>query len=161
MASEDRNVVSVATPADNALTPVSTITVPEKVALSHATTAYDPANDKTPRTSKDSGANQLNPFETDIEAMEMVDTRPTNNRMCAHRSKSEQQVWPTKEHWKQKAKSAKVKRSCNTPLARLSHRNRIIAKVLIVFLIVGIAVGVGFGVSKPLGAPIWGDNNND
>lgn len=145
------------------LTPASTVTLPEKCALSSTTTACDPSDSRTPRTSKDSDTrNALNPFETDIEAMEIMDSRQktcTSSRPGICTKKSDHQVWPGKDHWKQKAKSAKMKRSCNTPLAKLSKRNRIIAKVLIVLLIVGIAVGVGFGVSKPLNAPIWGDND--
>lgn len=144
------------------LTPASTITSPEKCALSSTTTACDPSDARTPRTSKDSDSrNALNPFETDIEAMEVIDSqqKPCTSRQGLCTRKSDHQVWPGKDHWKQKAKNAKMKRSCNTPLARLSKKNRIIAKVVIVVLIVGIAVGVGFGVSKPLGAPIWGDND--
>jgi predicted transporter len=43
-------------------------------------------------------------------------------------------------------------------MAHLSKKTRIMVKIAIGLLIVGVAVGVGFGVSKPLGAPIWGDN---
>ncbi|KKA30912.1 hypothetical protein TD95_002631 [Thielaviopsis punctulata] len=72
---------------------------------------------------------------------------------------SDCQVWPGQDHWKRKAKAAKKERSI-TCLARLSKRNRIIAKVVLGVLIIGIAVAVGFGVSKPLGAPIWGDHSS-
>ncbi|KAJ3528680.1 hypothetical protein NM208_g10092 [Fusarium decemcellulare] len=58
--------------------------------------------------------------------------------------KSDCQVWPGKDHWKQKAKANKAKNRC-TCMAHLSRRNRIIVKCLIVFLVVGVAVGVGFG----------------
>lgn len=146
-----------------ALTPASTVTIPEKATLSNTTTAYDQGMDRTPRTSKDSMA-QSNPFETDIEAMEVMDPRTnTTNRTCNNNNtsrRSDAHIWPGKEHWKQRAKSARVKkRSCGL-LAKLSRRNRIIAKIIIAVLIVGIAVAVGFGVSKPLGAPIWGDNDH-
>ncbi|EGY23636.1 hypothetical protein VD0002_g6213 [Verticillium dahliae] len=109
-----------------------------------------------------------NPFDTDVEAM--ITTTNTNNnnnnmsRKCTTTiSKADcPSVWPGKEHWKQKAKTAKRNRhnTCNC-LAHLSKRNRIIAKILIGLLIVGIAVGVGFGVSKPLGAPIWGVKDDE
>lgn len=156
------NAASRSDAPNDSLTPASTVTLPEKCALSSTTTACDPSAERTPRTSKDSDTrNALNPFDTDIEAMEVIDSqqKPCMSRQGLCTRKSDHQVWPGKDHWKQKAKSAKMKRSWNTPLAKLNKRNRIIAKILIVFLIVGIAVGVGFGVSKPLGAPIWGDND--
>ncbi|KAM0328762.1 hypothetical protein ACHAQA_005175 [Verticillium albo-atrum] len=107
-----------------------------------------------------------NPFDTDVEAM--ITTTNTNNNNMSRKctttiSKADcPSVWPGKEHWKQKAKTAKRNRhnTCNC-LAHLNKRNRIIAKLLIGLLIVGIAVGVGFGVSKPLGAPIWGVKDDE
>ncbi|KAK3402444.1 hypothetical protein B0T20DRAFT_449539 [Sordaria brevicollis] len=65
------------------------------------------------------------------------------------------QVWPGQDHWKQKAKDAKMNRHTCNCLAQMSKRNRIIVKVMIGLLVIGLAVGVGFGVSKPLGAGIW------
>ncbi|KAM5344707.1 hypothetical protein ACJ41O_010569 [Fusarium nematophilum] len=140
----------------------TTVTLPEKAAFSTTTTACP---DDTPRmstTSTPRSDKSTNPFDTDIEAM--VPTHTTDSAMHKTSSsplarKSDCQVWPGKDHWKQKAKAAKARNRC-TCMAKLSPRNRIIAKVLIVFLIVGVAVGVGFGVSKPLNAPIWGDKDN-
>lgn len=139
------------------LTTSSTLTMPEKAALSNTTTlSADPLDN--PRPSKDVSVDS-NPFDTDIEACpnthELQNTGSRN--LIAPGRKSECQVWPGKDHWKERAKTNKAKRSC-TCMAKLSRRNRIIAKLLIIFLIVGIAVGVGFGVSKPLNAPIWGDD---
>jgi hypothetical protein len=151
----------MATPTFETLTPVSTVTAPEKTALSSTTTACDPAADRSPRTSKDS-LKGSNPFETDIEAMEMIDTHQpcvSRGNLAKDKHNPNCTVWPGKDHWKQKAKAAKQKRSCAL-FASMSKRNRIICKVLLVLLVVGIAVGVGFGVSKPLGAPIWGDKDN-
>lgn len=102
---------------------------------------------------------QINPWETDIEA---IATSTTSTQSIGKSSKcraegTDCQVWPGHEHWKRKAKLAKLKRhSCNC-LANMSKRNRIIAKILIGLLIIGIAVGVGVGLSKPLGAAIWRD----
>lgn len=155
MAPIERTAPSGAAP-DNTLTPASTVTIPEKVALSNTTTAYEPGRDRTPRTSKDSVA-RSNPFETDIEAMEVIDSKTCTTRTTCNR-RTDAQVWPGKDHWKQRAKSARVKKRSCALLAKMSRRNRIVAKIIIAVLIVGIAVAVGFGVSKPLGAPIWGDN---
>lgn len=142
---------------------LDTLSVPEKCALS-STISVCPTNEDAPRMSTAStprSDKSANPFDTDVEAM--VTTNTTDS--CINKTtssplarKSDCQVWPGKDHWKQKAKAAKARRSCNC-MASLSPRNRIIAKVLLVFLVIGIAVGVGFGVSKPLGAPIWGDKD--
>lgn len=97
------------------------------------------------------------PFDTDIEAMlpgGAPDNCPRKSLGC-QRPDAECQVWPGQEHWKRKAKAAKVNRSRCGCMARMSKRNRIIIQVLIGLLIIGIAVGVGLGVSKPLGAGIW------
>ncbi|KAK0385438.1 hypothetical protein NLU13_7914 [Sarocladium strictum] len=140
------------------------LAVPEKAALPSVVTTTTPVKSKSARSSADLTPRTdktENPFDTDLEAM-----LPANESTlpgCVRRettNKNDCQVWPGVAEWKQKAKEAKAARtrkSCNC-LAGLSHRNRIIAKILIVLLIVGIAVGVGFGVSKPLGAPIWGNN---
>ncbi|KFH43686.1 hypothetical protein ACRE_055970 [Hapsidospora chrysogenum ATCC 11550] len=160
MASHDSTAPNGAAPppAINTLTPASTITIPEKVALSNTTTAYEPGLNQTPRTSKDTTSN---PFETDIEAMDMdvIDSKASTNR-CRPNCRTDAHIWPGKDYWKQKAKSAKIKNRSCSPLAKMSRRNRIITKVLICILVLGIAVAVGFGVSKPLGARIW-DGNND
>lgn len=141
-------------------TMTTTVTIPEKTALSNATTICTPV-ERSPRPSSTfvptldkPGAN---PFETDLE---MAPTTTTSDKITwgqkdTMNRRSDCRVWPGKDHWKQKAKAAKRKRSWCTCMAGLSRRNRIIARVLIVFLIIGIAIGVGFGVSKPLGAPIW------
>lgn len=79
----------------------------------------------------------------------------TNLKGCA-----EGQVWPGQAHWKKKAKAAKInKHSCQC-LARLSKRNRIIAKVLIGLLVIALGVGVGLGISRKLGAGIWKPDSN-
>lgn len=106
-------------------------------------------------------SSHANPFDTDIEAI------ITSSEHCMRKSTectkggTDCQVWPGQDHWKRKAKAAKMSRhSCNC-LAHLSKRNRIIVKILIGLLIIGIAVGVGFGVSKPLGAGIWRSENQN
>ena len=76
-----------------------------------------------------------------------------------HRGLGDSQVWPDQSHWKQKAKEQKMKRSSSC-LSRLSKRNRLIIKVLVVLFIVGAAVGIGLGISKPLGAAIWGQHQS-
>lgn len=99
-----------------------------------------------------------NPFDTDIEAMVTSSSEQQFNSRkslrCSKLATNDCEMWPGKDHWKRKAKAAKMKRSCNC-LAHLSKRNRIIVKILIGLLIIGIAVGVGVGISKPLGAGIW------
>ncbi|KAF7539360.1 hypothetical protein G7Z17_g12439 [Cylindrodendrum hubeiense] len=139
------------------------MSIPEKVALSNVTTACQTPPQGSPRVSASytPRTDKLNPFDTDIEAIAPATTTDTSNNLRVHPavSKSECQVWPGKEHWKQKAKLAKKQRGWCPFLTKLSPRNRIIAKVLMIVLIVGIAVGVGFGISKPLNAPIWGDNS--
>lgn len=95
-------------------------------------------------------------LDTDLEAM----IPPGNPDNCPRKSTSCQrpdadcQVWPGQEHWKRKAKAAKVHRSPCGCVAKMTKRNRILLQVLILVLIVGIAVSIGFGISKPLGAPI-------
>ncbi|KAH6892966.1 hypothetical protein B0T10DRAFT_262835 [Thelonectria olida] len=135
---------------------IDTVAIPEKCAVSH----LSPLDANTrPSAASTPCSDRGNPFDTDVEAMVPSKTTDTcSNRIAQQVSKSECQVWPGKEQWRQKAKLAKKQRGC-TCMNRLSRRNKIIAKVLIVFLVVGIAVGVGFGISKPLGAHIWGDNN--
>ncbi|KHE84133.1 hypothetical protein GE21DRAFT_1099795 [Neurospora crassa] len=97
---------------------------------------------------------RANPFDSDIEAM-------VTNETCVKKTTTtkgattECQVWPGQDHWKQKAKDAKMTRHTCNCLAQMSKRNRIIVKVMIGLLVIGLAVGVGFGVSKPLGAGIW------
>ncbi|KAH9999160.1 hypothetical protein F4779DRAFT_163782 [Xylariaceae sp. FL0662B] len=99
-----------------------------------------------------------NGFDTDIEAMVPVTSAERLNKTATpggNRPDPDCPVWPGRDHWKQKARTAKINnRSCQC-MARLSKRNRVIIKVLIALLIVGIAVGVGLGVSKSLGTGIW------
>lgn len=97
---------------------------------------------------------QSNPFDTDIEAIIPV-TQSESRRKSSAMARNDCQIWPGRDHWKQKEKAAKRARSCAW-MASLSRRTRIAVKLAIILLIVGIAVGVGFGISKPLGAPIWG-----
>ncbi|KAI5461748.1 hypothetical protein BGZ63DRAFT_355955 [Mariannaea sp. PMI_226] len=136
---------------------IDTLTIPEKCAVSHVTPLDGSFNHSTESTPcSDRG----NPFDTDVEAMVPSKTTDTcSSRMAPQMSKTENQVWPGKEQWRQQAKLAKKKRGC-TCMAGLSPRNRLLVKILIAFLVVGIAVGVGFGISKPLGAHIWGDNKS-
>lgn len=107
----------------------------------------------------------LNPFDTDIEAaithtdsatagMATTTTKGSKKGVCG-----EATVWPGQAHWKKKAKEQKIQRS-RTCLSRLSKRNRMIVKILLVLFVLGIAVGVGLGISKPLGASIWGQKKN-
>lgn len=107
-----------------------------------------------------------NPFDTDVEAM--ITTTTTNSGEALGPRKTQATltqtndcptVWPSAQHWKQKAKTAKKTRHCCNCMAGLSKRNRILVKVLILLLIVGIGLGVGFGVSRTLNAPIWGDKD--
>ncbi|KAK3327483.1 hypothetical protein B0T19DRAFT_421872 [Cercophora scortea] len=101
-----------------------------------------------------------NPFETDIEAIITTSEQCMRKSTDRNAAGTDCQVWPGQDHWRRKAKAAKMNRhSCNC-LAHLSKRNRIIAKILIGILIIGIAVGVGLGVSKPLGAGIWHSEPN-
>ncbi|KAK5994075.1 hypothetical protein PT974_07515 [Cladobotryum mycophilum] len=142
----------------------SEVSIPEKAALT--TIRVFPPTDgdsqynsavSTPRSDRTT----TNPFETDIEALA---SHSSIDRTCrkslAIETKTDCQVWPGKDHWKKQAKEAKMKRSWSC-MARLSRRNRIICKLLLILLVVGIAVSVGFGVSKPLGAPIWGKKPDD
>ncbi|KAK3370335.1 hypothetical protein B0H63DRAFT_314724 [Podospora didyma] len=118
---------------------------------------YTPLAEKHTRSSDVStpGSSRANPFDTDIEAIITASEHNTRKSAECTKGGSDCQVWPGKDHWRQKAKAAKRNRhSCNC-LSRLSKRNRIIVKILIGLLIVGIALGVGLGVSRHLNAPIW------
>jgi hypothetical protein len=103
-----------------------------------------------------SGVHQANPFDTDIEAA----AHPSDenlNRKSTTLTKPNQEcpVWPGQNHWKQKARAAKIKnRSCSC-MAHLSKRTRLIIKIAILLLIVGVAVGVGLGISKTLGTGVY------
>ena len=101
-------------------------------------------------------ANRLNPFDTDIEAMHSSDN--LNRKSVSNQSSrgiQNNSVWPGQDHWKQKARVAKMNNRSCTCLAHLSKRNRNIVKALIGLLVIGIAVGVGVGISKSLNAEIW------
>ncbi|KAH7318114.1 hypothetical protein B0I35DRAFT_478651 [Stachybotrys elegans] len=135
----------------------TTLAIPDKATLS-------PIEKYSSNYSTPSSIRSADPFNTDIEAVATTNSRDicmskttTTNGPC--HDKSDLMVWPTRKHWAQRDKAAKIKRSC-TCMAQLSPRNRMLAKIGIVLLVVGIAVSVGFGISKPLGAPIWGDNNS-
>jgi hypothetical protein len=137
----------------SALTPMTTTNSTEKglqetsIDLHHQSSAL----------SSPTSARQLNPYDTDIEAMGQS-SENLNRKMtqCTGvKSNPNCTVWPGQDHWKQKARAAKRKnRSCQC-MAHLSKRTRLIVKILIAILIIGIAVGVGVGISKPLGAGIW------
>lgn len=139
----------------------TTIATLEKAAPSTTVTSCHSPFDRSPSLSGHASPRSergVNPFETDVEAMVTncsTDKCPRSSVVLNRRNDC--QVWPGKDHWKQRAKAAKRQRSC-TWLARLNRHTRIAVKILIVVLVVGLAVGVGFGVSKPLGAPIWGKN---
>jgi hypothetical protein len=107
-----------------------------------------------------STVHQANPFDTDIEAIITPSSERCGRKSTSHLNSNDCQMWPTNDHWRQKAKAAKRKRSCMC-LAHLSKRNRILVKILIGLLIVGIAVGIGVGISKPLGAGIWQPHNQN
>lgn len=163
---EDKNLSHVqGLELDNTLTRSTTVTIPEKAALSNTTTLTTSPFDKSPRPSKDDSI-RSNPFDTDVEAgmnnshelLENIQVTPSKMTLGQSHSKTECQVWPGKNDWKKKAKLAKANRSWGC-MANMSPRNRIITKVLIIILVVGIAVAVGFGISKPLGAPIWGEQD--
>ncbi|KAH6648979.1 hypothetical protein BKA67DRAFT_378321 [Truncatella angustata] len=135
-----------------ALSPSTTCNSTDKTLKDISVELTRPTDISTP-----SSLHRLNPFDTDIETGQSSESlnrkstqftgRTLNNPNCS--------VWPGQDHWKQKAKLAKRKnRSCQC-MAKLSKRNRLIAKILIAFLVIGIAVGVGVGISKPLGAGIW------
>ncbi|KAI3392655.1 hypothetical protein diail_5336 [Diaporthe ilicicola] len=142
--------------------PTKTITTTETLAVSPETELRRPSEVSTPASSHD-----LNPFDTDIEAM--ISTRTTReDDSCGMKSTSKNnlkgsadgQVWPGQAHWKKKSKANKLnQRSCQW-LARMSKRNRILVKVAIIVFVVLTAVGVGFGISKPLGAGIWKPGGN-
>jgi hypothetical protein len=156
-------VATVATTTQEAHSdkPTTTITTTEALVCPE-TDFRRPSEVSTPSSSRD-----LNPFDTDIEAM--ISTRTTReDDSCGMKStckgqlkgSADGQVWPGQAHWKKKAKANKLnQRSCQC-LARMSKRNRILVKVAIILLVVLTAVGVGFGISKPLGAGIWKPNGN-
>ncbi|KAL7791371.1 hypothetical protein V8C37DRAFT_155445 [Trichoderma ceciliae] len=138
--------VEVSVP-DKTLSPAMGIYAVPTNATSVTSITSNPHSDKT----------TTNPFETDIEALNSHSSldKPCRKSMTLD-AKTDCQVWPGKEHWEKQAKRAKMKRNTCTCLAKLSPRNKIIAKVLIIVLVVGVAVSIGFGISKPLGAPLWG-----
>jgi hypothetical protein len=156
---------------DHTVTATTDVTLPEKAALSKATTVVTltmdgkgdsrPSKDSWSKDSFTKSDRSVNAFDTDLEAcpsnLELDNTHTTNRTLAAHR-KSDCPVWPGQKQMKLKAKLAKRKRGCGC-MAGMSRRNRIIMKIAIVLLIIGIGIGVGFGVSKPLKAPIWGDHD--
>ncbi|KAI5862734.1 hypothetical protein GGS23DRAFT_605305 [Durotheca rogersii] len=136
--------------------------------LTISTQRLSPAHERNLETSRHNSSTSTpcsvsapNGFDTDAEAMMPIRSSDhLNKTTTATIPQPDCTVWPGQEHWRQKARAAKINnRSCQC-MARLSNRNRIIVKVLIVALIVGAAVGVGFGISKPLGAGIWQPNNH-
>ncbi|KAK7711907.1 hypothetical protein SLS64_005178 [Diaporthe eres] len=162
---------------EKATTPVATVaTTPQDatsgkptptVTTSEALVCPEPDFRRPSEVSTPASSRDLNPFDTDIEAM--ISTRTTReDDSCGMKSTSkgqmkgsaDGQVWPGQAHWKRKAKANKLnQRSCQC-LAKMSKRNRILVKVAIIVLVVLTAVGVGFGISKPLGAGIWKPNGN-
>jgi hypothetical protein len=143
--------VEVSVP-DKALTPTVGVYAVPAHATSVTSITSNPHSDKT----------TVNPFDADIEALNSHNSldKPFRKSVTLD-AKANCTVWPGKEHWEKQAKQAKMKRSntCSC-MARLSPRNKIIVKLLIIVLVVGVAVSVGFGISKPLGAPIWGKKSD-
>lgn len=164
--------LTVTTTIANGKSLSTTATSAETLAPS-AAASLAPSPDLGPRRSSDvstpaTAHNDLNPFDTDLEAMVSGRTIAVGGDDCGMKSVScsnlkgspDGQVWPGQAHWKKKAKAAKInQRSCQL-FARMSKRNRIIIKVLIGALLVGIAVGVGLGVSKSLGVGVWKPDGN-
>ncbi|RDA84386.1 hypothetical protein CP532_2899 [Ophiocordyceps camponoti-leonardi (nom. inval.)] len=140
----------------------TTIATLEKAALPATTvTAYPNSFERSPcpsgHTSPGSDRSQ-NPFDTDVEAMMTNGSTDKHPRPSVVLNRqNDAQVWPGKDHWKQRAKAAKRQRSC-TYMSRLDRRTRIAVKILVIVLVIGIGFAVGFGISKPLNAPIWGKN---
>ncbi|RDA89606.1 hypothetical protein CP533_5993 [Ophiocordyceps camponoti-saundersi (nom. inval.)] len=140
----------------------TTIATLEKAALPATTvTAFPNSFERSPcpsgHTSPGSDRSQ-NPFDTDVEAMMTNGSTDKHPRpSVVINRQNDAQVWPGKDHWKQRAKAAKRQRSC-TYMSRLDRRTRIAVKILVIVLVIGIGFAVGFGISKPLGAPIWGKN---
>lgn len=117
------------------------IAVPEKTALTTTTAIRGASLDRTIShnsfVSTPVSDRSAYPFDTDIEAFvsnSSIDKGPRKSIQIT-RSKADCPVWPAKEHLKQRAKAAKRARSCN-PLAQLTRRNKIIAKVVIILLVV-------------------------
>ncbi|ORY71973.1 uncharacterized protein BCR38DRAFT_404994 [Pseudomassariella vexata] len=150
-------------PVDEKALKVNTIDLPSNF-LTPTTTSNEKGStapsielQRTSTVSSPSSATRLDPFDNDIEAMMPTSCENLNSKSpsCPSRSNKDCTVWPGQDHWKKKAKAAKLKnRSCQC-MARLNKRNRIMAKILIAFLIIGAAVGVGLGISKSVGAGIW------
>jgi hypothetical protein len=100
---------------------------------------------------------QGDPYDTDIEAImpQQSSDQLAYKHSAGGRPNPNCTVWPGQNHWKNKARAAKINnRSCQC-MARLSKRTRLLVKLGIIFLVVAVAIGVGFGISKPLGADIW------
>lgn len=142
----------------NALSPTSTYDGNEKNPK-EITISYRPASVVSTPSSVHHPS-----FERDLEANNMSSENlhrnsttltGTTGRKLDQQHNPNCTVWPGQEHWKRKARAARVNNRTCKPMARLSKRNRIIVHVLIVALVVGIAVAVGLGISKSLGAGIW------
>ena len=145
------NSVELTTPTEPfpSITPTTTSTrdekpIPISIELKRSSSVSPPAT-----------VHPSTPYETDIEATTTQQSSDRLKRNSTAGLNTNCSVWPGQDHWKQKARAAKINnRSCQC-FARLSRRARIAVKIAILLLIVGIAIGVGFGVSKPLGAGIW------
>ncbi|KAI0597991.1 hypothetical protein F4775DRAFT_203220 [Biscogniauxia sp. FL1348] len=149
----------------------SLLTVSTKQVLPTPSTTTSPSREKSPDVSLEfrrpssvstPASAHANGFDTDIEAMMPVKSSDNLNKTstCGNRSKSDASVWPGQDHWKQKARNAKINnRSCQC-MARLSKRTRVAVKIALALFIIGVAVSVGFGISKSLGAKVWQPDNN-
>lgn len=161
---EKSDVAVTVTPAPRLVTSAETLTP------SHRPSAdisyHRPSSVSTPATAQNES---LNPFDTDLEAMVSSRTLTGGDDSCGMKSTSNSnlkcsgdgQVWPGQGHWKKKAKTARVNRHSCQMLAKMSKRNRIIAKIGIIALILAIALAVGLGVSKATGARIWSPKDNN
>jgi hypothetical protein len=146
-----------------ALSPTSTFDGAEK-GSKDITINYRPAS----VVSTPSSAHHANPFNHDLEANQSSENLHRNSTTLtgttgrklndAHNPNCT--VWPGQEHWKKKARAARVKNRTCKPIAHLSKRTRVIIHVLTVALVVGIAVAVGLGISKSLGVGIWKPSNS-
>lgn len=134
------------------------IAVPEKAAVSSSTVLALPVDYESPRPSAPQTPRtetSANPFDTDLEAMLSNSiTSKSTRKSCTVVRKSDCHVWPGREHWENKAKAEKRKRSC-VCTAGLSRRNRMIVRILFILIVIGASIGIGLGISKSLGAPIW------
>lgn len=143
--------VEVSVP-DKALAPTVGVYAVPTHATSVTSITSNPHSEKT----------TTNPFDADIEALNSHSSLDKSGRKSmTMEAAANCPVWPGKDHWQKQAKHAKRQRTYCTPMAKLSARNKIICKILIIVLVVGAAVSIGLGISKAVGAPVWGSKKSD